>query len=61
MIRRGMAFSTSSSPGSALYIRTPLIHSLPLSRRIGKDVYLKLDCLQPTGSFKDRGLSEYVR
>ena len=34
----------------------PLILSHPLSERIGKKVYLKMDCLQPTGSFKVRGV-----
>ena len=33
------------------YIKyTPLIHSLELSKNL--DVYLKLECLQVTGSFK---------
>jgi L-serine/L-threonine ammonia-lyase len=40
-----------------LYIRTPLIHSSPLSHLLGKPVYLKLDALQASGSFKDRGMA----
>src|SRR5512136_2544023 len=40
----------------ALHIRTPLIESLPLSRRWGKQVWLKMENLQPTGSFKIRGI-----
>ena len=36
-------------------IRTPIIHSSTLSQRIGADVYLKLENLQKTGSFKVRG------
>jgi threonine dehydratase len=35
--------------------RTPLIHSATLSERLGADVYLKLENLQKTGSFKPRG------
>jgi threonine dehydratase len=35
--------------------RTPLVHSTALSRRLGAQVYLKLECLQKTGSFKPRG------
>jgi threonine dehydratase len=35
--------------------RTPLVHSRTLSRLLGGDVYLKLECLQRTGSFKIRG------
>ena len=36
-------------------IRTPLIHSPTLSRMFGGKVYLKLENLQKTGSFKIRG------
>lgn len=35
--------------------RTPLERSSRLSRAAGTDVYLKLECLQRTGSFKLRG------
>lgn len=35
-----------------LFARTPLIHSQPLSALVGKPVYLKLDALQASGSFK---------
>ena len=35
--------------------RTPLERSAPLSDELGFDVYLKLECLQRTGSFKLRG------
>ena len=41
---------------SSLHIRTPLIESLPLSKRWGKQVFLKMENLQPTGSFKIRGI-----
>ncbi|SAK87731.1 threonine dehydratase [Caballeronia fortuita] len=34
---------------------TPLVHSLSLSRVAGVPVHLKLETLQPTGSFKLRG------
>ncbi len=36
-------------------VRTPCHHSLALSRLCGCDVYAKLDYLQATGSFKERG------
>ena len=36
-------------------IRTPLIPAPRLSRRLGCEIYLKLESLQYTGSFKDRG------
>lgn len=39
-----------------LHITTPLIESLPLSARTGRDVWLKMEALQPPGSFKLRGV-----
>jgi threonine synthase len=38
---------------------TPLIHSPRLSQRVGRDceVYVKYEGLNPTGSFKDRGMT----
>ena len=36
-------------------IRTPLIYSPALSRMFGGEIYLKLENLQQTGSFKIRG------
>lgn len=35
--------------------RTPLVHSTTLSGHLGAPTYLKLECLQKTGSFKPRG------
>lgn len=37
-------------------VRTPLIHNEALSERIGRPLYLKLENLQKTGSFKPRGV-----
>ncbi|MFP4472706.1 MAG: threonine synthase [Candidatus Omnitrophota bacterium] len=42
---------------SLLEGNTPLIHSEDLSARTGLKVYLKYDGLNPTGSFKDRGMT----
>jgi L-serine/L-threonine ammonia-lyase len=39
-----------------LHIPTPLIESTALSRAAGCSVWLKLECLQPPGSFKIRGI-----
>ena len=44
------------SRGGPLHVRTPLIISKPMSEVLGRDVYLKLDALQPSGSFKLRGI-----
>jgi L-serine/L-threonine ammonia-lyase len=59
----------SSSTGSAgrppvenqLWIETPLIHSLPISKRAAVPIYLKLDALQCSGSFKDRGIGHFCQ
>lgn len=39
-----------------LHTNTPLIESLPLSKQLGAKVWLKMDALQPCGSFKARGV-----
>jgi threonine synthase len=36
---------------------TPLVYSFRLSAEIGADVWLKYEGLNPTGSFKDRGMT----
>ena len=40
-----------------LFSETPLIYSQPISDLVGKAVFLKLDALQASGSFKDRGMA----
>ncbi len=39
---------------------TPLVHSPRLSEKAGADVFLKYEGLNPTGSFKDRGMTVAV-
>jgi threonine synthase len=39
---------------------TPLVPAPVLSQRIGADVYLKVEGANPTGSFKDRGMTMAV-
>lgn len=39
-----------------LHIQTPLWKSAPIQKRTGKTIYLKMECFQPTGSFKPRGI-----
>ncbi len=36
---------------------TPLVHAPRLSDRVGADVWLKIEGANPTGSFKDRGMT----
>jgi L-serine/L-threonine ammonia-lyase len=42
--------------GMTLHIETPLIESRPLGAAAGRKVWLKLEALQPPGSFKLRGI-----
>ncbi|MDE9365920.1 threonine synthase [Luteipulveratus sp. YIM 133132] len=39
---------------------TPLIHAERLSERVGADVHIKYEGLNPTGSFKDRGMTTAI-
>lgn len=39
-----------------LHIHTPLLRSNSLSKATGKKIYFKIEALQPSGSFKDRGI-----
>jgi L-serine/L-threonine ammonia-lyase len=39
-----------------LHIQTPLVESAALSRAAGRSIWLKLEALQPPGSFKIRGI-----
>ena len=39
-----------------LHVHTPLLFSRPMSDLAGRDVYIKLDAFQPSGSFKLRGI-----
>lgn len=40
---------------SGMVMRTPLVHAEKLSALTGADIWLKLECLQYTGAFKQRG------
>ncbi|PPR04962.1 hypothetical protein CVT24_010420 [Panaeolus cyanescens] len=44
-----------------LWQETPLIYSQPLSSRLNASVYLKLENLHPSYSFKFRGISHFVK
>ncbi len=44
-----------------LYLRTPLIESFPMSRLAGCRVHLKLENLQPSSSFKIRGIGHHIK
>ncbi|KAJ1029632.1 hypothetical protein NDA13_002876 [Ustilago tritici] len=50
---------TASSPTTTpLHAKTALIHSSFLSSLTNHNIYLKLDCDQPSGSFKIRGIGK---
>ncbi|KAM7208725.1 Tryptophan synthase beta subunit-like PLP-dependent enzyme [Naviculisporaceae sp. PSN 640] len=42
------------------WIETPLIPSVPLSKIAGCNIFLKLENLQPSGSFKSRGIGNMM-
>jgi L-serine/L-threonine ammonia-lyase len=44
-----------------LYNVTPTIYSSVLSKRLKANVYLKLENLQPSGSFKNRGIGHFCQ
>ncbi|ESZ90402.1 hypothetical protein SBOR_9213 [Sclerotinia borealis F-4128] len=47
-------------PVSLPWIKTPLVRSAALSREAGCNVWLKLENLQPSGSFKSRGIGNLL-
>src|SRR5262245_17353745 len=52
---------TTTTPVITLYEgNTPLLPAPELSTRTGCDVYLKVEGANPTGSFKDRGMTVAV-
>ncbi|CAG8971903.1 hypothetical protein HYALB_00007819 [Hymenoscyphus albidus] len=42
------------------WVQTPLYRSTPLSRYAGCNIFLKLETLQPSGSFKSRGIGNLM-
>jgi L-serine/L-threonine ammonia-lyase len=43
---------------TALHNKTPLFYAHELSNQLNKKIYFKMDCHQPTGSFKIRGVGK---
>ncbi|KPI45890.1 L-serine dehydratase [Cyphellophora attinorum] len=56
-----MANNPPSPPQHPLWRRTPLVESAILSRSAGCRIFLKLENLQPSSSFKSRGIGNFVR
>lgn len=44
------------SDAPSLHIQTPVFRDAEVDAALGKSVWLKMECLQPTGSFKIRGV-----
>ena len=55
-----MASSQQPSALPCPWRETPLIHSTILSKHAGCQIYLKLENLQPSGSFKSRGIGNFL-
>jgi L-serine/L-threonine ammonia-lyase len=56
-----MANNPPPPPAHPLWRRTPLIESAILSRSAKCRIFLKLENLQPSSSFKSRGIGNFVR
>ena len=41
-------------------LKTPLLYSAALSEKTGSKLYLKMECWQKCGSFKIRGISNFL-
>ena len=44
-----------------LHVVTPLVHSSALSELAGREVFIKLENVQPSGSFKIRGIGRTMQ
>ncbi|KAK7181467.1 serine family amino acid catabolism-related protein [Paraphaeosphaeria sporulosa] len=53
-------FLQSSQEQSRPWVETPLRESYALSQAAGCRIFLKLETLQPSGSFKSRGIGHYL-
>ncbi|KUJ15519.1 tryptophan synthase beta subunit-like PLP-dependent enzyme [Mollisia scopiformis] len=51
---------SNTSPLTQTWVETPCIRSAALSRAAGCNIYLKLETLQPSGSFKSRGVGHMM-
>ncbi|XP_060105450.1 serine dehydratase-like [Heteronotia binoei] len=51
-------FASNKRP---LYVVTPVLESIALSQAAGSKVYMKMENVQPTGSFKIRGISYFCQ
>ena len=43
-------------PAPKLHLQTPVFENPAINQRLNKKIYLKMECYQPVGSFKIRGI-----
>jgi len=55
-----MSLGNEAEASKVPWIKTPLIYSKGLSKSAGCNIYLKLENLQPSGSFKSRGIGNFL-
>uniref|UniRef100_K7FFU5 L-serine ammonia-lyase n=1 Tax=Pelodiscus sinensis TaxID=13735 RepID=K7FFU5_PELSI len=53
--------ATLDRHGRGFYLVTPVLESMALSKAAGTRVYMKLENVQPTGSFKIRGIGYFCQ
>ncbi|XP_063000427.1 serine dehydratase-like [Elgaria multicarinata webbii] len=56
-----MAKPFSSNDGRPFHVVTPVLESVALSQAAGTKVYMKMENVQPTGSFKIRGVGYFCQ
>jgi len=61
VMESGYTYTYDRNEGGKLHIHTLLIESPKLSAIADRQILLKLDNLQPGGSFKIRGIGHYVQ
>ncbi|KAJ5723114.1 tryptophan synthase beta subunit-like PLP-dependent enzyme [Penicillium malachiteum] len=55
-----ISMDSSNSGQKKPWIETPLVESATLSQQAGCRIFLKLELLQPSGSFKSRGIGNFI-
>ncbi|KAF1845690.1 tryptophan synthase beta subunit-like PLP-dependent enzyme [Cucurbitaria berberidis CBS 394.84] len=53
-------YNVNEEPQQSPWVQTPLRESYALSEAAGCRIFLKLENLQPSGSFKSRGIGNYI-
>ena len=59
--KRKMGDHNTPSTIPPLYVHTPLLYSTKLSELVGAKVWMKMETVQISGSFKTRGLSNFAK